>query len=144
VSPRRLLRGTALGLAAVFALMQAKQVEHTNPPVRSDVDAPAEVKTILRRACYDCHSHETRWPWYSYVAPASWLVASDVEHARSDMNFSEWPRFDPEEEEDTFEDIRTQVSKGKMPLPSYLLLHPGARLSEADKGVLLRWAGAGR
>lgn len=137
----RALRRSALGLLGVFALMQAKQVEHSNPPVRHELDAPEEVRAVLRRSCYDCHSHETRWPWYSYVAPMSWFVAHHVEEGREGMNFSNWPRFDPEGEAETFEEIRKQVSRGKMPLKSYLLLHPDARLSEADKAALLRWAG---
>jgi hypothetical protein len=139
---RRFLRWALLGLVVAFALLQLKQVEHTNPAVQSEIDAPPEVRAILRRSCYDCHSHETRWPWYSYVAPTSWFVADHVEHARGDLNFSDWPRFDFEEQEHALEEIHEQISKGEMPLASYLLVHRDARLSEADKATLLRWAAA--
>jgi len=128
---------------ALFAALQFKQVDHSNPPVRTEVDAPADVAAILRRSCYDCHSHQTRWPWYSYVAPMSWFVADHVEHGRGDLNFSEWPLFDLEERQELLEEVVEQVSAGEMPLTSYLWLHPGARLSDADKARLLVWAAGG-
>lgn len=95
---------------------------------------------MLRRACYDCHSNQTRWPWYSRVAPASWFVVNHVEHARGDLNFSEWPEYDFELQEQAMEDIDKQISERKMPLRSYLILHPGARLSDSDRKVLIDWA----
>lgn len=120
--------------------LQLVPVERSNPPIRSDVDAPAEVEAILRRACYDCHSHETRWPWYSYVAPVSWFVVDHVKHGRGDLNFSDWPAFDFEAQDLALSDVREQITKGEMPLPSYLILHRDARLSEDDRAVLLEWA----
>ncbi len=139
---RKLLRRGAIGALAIFAAIQLIQPERSNPVVESDVDAPAEVREILRGACYDCHSHETRWPWYAYVAPVSWLVADHVEHGRGDLNFSRWPKFDFDEQDDILEDIRKQIEKDRMPLRSYRILHPEARLSEEDRRRLLRWAGA--
>jgi hypothetical protein len=124
----------------VFAVLQLIGVDRTNPPVISEVSAPHEVQSILRRACYDCHSNETRWPWYSRVAPASWFVAHHVEDARGDLNFSEWPEYDFELQEHAMEDIEEQISERKMPLRSYLILHPDARLTDAERKVLLDWA----
>jgi len=141
---KKLLRWSGLALLLVFAGMQVFQPERTNPPVLIDVGAPAEVDRILRGACYDCHSHETRWPWYGYVAPISWLLADHVEHARGDLNFSRWPKYDLEAREHTFEEIREQITDDEMPLESYRLLHREARLSDADKAELLRWTGADR
>jgi hypothetical protein len=115
--------------------------DRTNPPVRTEVDVPDEVRAVLRRACYDCHSNETRWPWYSRVAPVSWFVVGHVNKGRGDLNFSEWPTFDFEEDAEARKDIQKQIRLGKMPLRSYLYLHPDARLSEADRRALLRWAG---
>ena len=106
----------------------------------SEIQAPDSVLAILQRACYDCHANHTSWPWYSYVAPASWFLVRHVNRGRGDLNFSEWPTFDFEAEELTRSDIHEQIEKGKMPLRSYLILHPGARLSEADRRVLLQWA----
>lgn len=137
----RLLRWGAFTLLAVFAGMQLFQPDRTNPPVVADVGAPPEVEEILRGACYDCHSHETRWPWYAYVAPISWWLVEHVDHARGDLNFSRWPEYDLEEREDAFEGIREQITKDEMPLRSYRLLHRSARLTDAQKETLLRWAG---
>jgi hypothetical protein len=136
----RLSRRVLLAALALFLALQLIPVDRTNPPVRSEVDAPAEVVAILRRACFDCHSHRTRWPWYSRVAPVSWWLISHVDHGRGDLNFSEWPTFDFELREMALHDIQEQVSTEQMPLPSYLILHPEARLSQDDRKTLLRWA----
>lgn len=138
---KKLLRWGPIGLLVLFAAIQLIQPDRSNPPVESEIDAPDEVRAILERACYDCHSHETTWPWYAYVAPASWFVADHVEHGRGHLNFSRWPKYDFEEQEHAFGDIREEVEEGEMPLPSYLILHSEARLSEADKQTLMRWAG---
>jgi hypothetical protein len=136
----RWLRWAVAGALLLLLLAQLVPGERTNPPVTSDIDVSDEVRSILRRSCYDCHSHETRWPWYSFVAPMSWYVIDHVDHGRGDLNFSEWPTFDFEAQDLAFEDIREQLEKGEMPLTSYLLLHPSARLSEDDRQLLLRWS----
>jgi hypothetical protein len=114
-------------------------VDRTNPPLRSEVQAPDSVMVILKKACYDCHSNQTSWPWYSYVAPGSWFVVRHVNHGRGDLNFSEWPTFDFEAQDLAMSDIREQIEDGKMPLSSYILLHPEARLTSNDRRTLLRW-----
>jgi hypothetical protein len=136
LTPRRAAAATLIVAVAI----QLVPVERANPPVEFEVDPPADVHAILKRSCYDCHSNETRWPWYSRVAPASWLVARDVRRGREDLNFSEWPAFDFEDQEVALSDIVKQIDKGKMPLPVYLVMHPGARLSESERGRLLEWA----
>lgn len=137
---RMIVRWSALGLGIVFLALQFVPVDRDNPPVDLDVDAPGEVAAILRRACYDCHSHETRWPWYSHVAPLSWWIAEHVERGRADLNFSQWPMFDLVEQGMVLEDIEEQIRKGEMPLNNYLILHPEARLSKEDREALLEWA----
>ena len=137
---RKLIRWGGLALVTVFLLLQLKQANRTNPPVGSEVDAPPEIAAILERACRDCHSHRTDWPWYSYVAPVSWWVADHVHHGRDDLNFSQWPVHDPEKLEHNFHEIDEQIEEGEMPLKSYLILHPEARLSEEDRAVLRDWA----
>lgn len=117
-------------------------VDRTNPPVTGEVSTPPAVGALLRRACYDCHSNETRWPWYSHVAPVSWFVAGHVHDGRDDLNFSEWPVFDLEGQDLAMEDIQKQMRKHGMPLKSYLLIHPEARLTDAEYDTLARWAGA--
>jgi hypothetical protein len=137
---RRLLLWIGGALLVVFALLQLKQPERTNPPVLSAIAAPPAIAKILERSCFDCHSHRTDWPWYSYVAPVSWWLVDHVDHGRRDLNFSEWPVLDMEELEHNFHDIDEQIAKGEMPLKSYLVLHPGARLSEEEKTMLRSWA----
>ena len=139
----RLLRWVGLVVAVILVGMQLVPDERTKPPVRIDVDAPDEVETILRKACYDCHSNETRWPWYSRVAPISWWIADHVEHGRGDLNFSEWPALDFYAQELALEDIEQQITKGEMPLRSYTVLHPEARLTEDEREAILRWARSG-
>jgi hypothetical protein len=134
--------GRRLALAGLVLLVgiQFVPVSRTNPPIQTALDTPPEVDEVLRRACFDCHSNETRWPWYSRVAPVSWLVASDVAKARGEVNFSEWPMFEREEQEHSFKDIVEQVGEGKMPLWNYIMMHPEARLDAADRETLVKWA----
>jgi hypothetical protein len=136
----QVLRWGGLAMAAILAGIQLIPVNRTNPPVQSEVDAPDDVAAILRRACYDCHSNKTEWPWYSYVAPMSWLVVDHVNHGRGDLNFSEWPILDFEAKEHAFKDIQEQISEGEMPLKSYTLIHRDARLSDHERDRLLLWA----
>jgi Haem-binding domain len=106
---------------------------HPNPPVRQDAPWPdAESEAIARTSCYACHSNETDWPPYSYVAPMSWLVRSDVERARDELNFSDWDR-DRGEANDAAE----QVLDRTMPPDRYTLIHRDARLSNTEVDTLV-------
>lgn len=134
------VRHAGLAVVLVAVGIQFVPVDRSNPPVRQEVDAPKDVQAILRRACYDCHSNRTRWPWYARVAPASWLVAWDVHEARKDLNFSEWPVFDFGQQEDLLGAVAKQMKKGKMPLQRYLWFHPDARLTPGERARLLAWA----
>ena len=116
-----------------------------NPPVDAAVrleahPVPPPVVATLRRACYDCHSSETQWPWYARVAPASWLVAGDVADARKQMNFSRWGRYNPYDRADMLDKVCDFVSKHKMPLWQYRLMHPDARLSDPEIATLCDWS----
>src|SRR5512140_1474651 len=86
----------ALGSLVTFAAMQLVTCTRSNPPVLADIHAADDVKVVLKRACYDCHSNETTWPWYSHVAPASWLLHYDVTEGRAALNFSDWESLPPE------------------------------------------------
>jgi len=134
----RLPARIALGGLVVIAAIQLVAVARENPPVESDVPAPPEVKAILRRACYDCHSHETVWPLQAYVAPVSWLVAHDVTEGRAELNFSRWPAAGGEPAK-AARKIDEAVSEGEMPPWLYRLAHPSARLSAADRAALAAW-----
>jgi mono/diheme cytochrome c family protein len=106
---------------------------HVNPAAGKEPawDSPA-TRTLVRRACYDCHSNETVWPWYSHIAPVSWLLQRDVEGGRRHLNFTEW-----DQPQRHAKDVAAQVSQGEMPLWFYLPLHPAARLTAAEKQALL-------
>jgi hypothetical protein len=130
----------ALGAAATFLLMQLGMCAHENPPVTGEIDAPGDVKAVLRRACYDCHSNETKWLWYAYVAPVSWLVHRDVYDGRHHLNFSEWRSLPADKRKKKQRSAGEQVREGEMPLWFYLPLHPEAKLSDADKELLRAWA----
>ena len=134
-----------IAVAAVCALLliQVVPVNRDNPPVEIEVPASPEVRQILERACYDCHSHESNWPWYGYVAPFSWLVAHDVSHAREHLNFSAWDRYDAKKQRKKLDEVWEEVEEGEMPLWYYLPLHPEARLDEADLQKIRSWAVGG-
>jgi hypothetical protein len=133
---RRVLFG---GLVAIVVVAVAIQLvpygrDHTNPPVLAEPawDTP-ETRAFAVVACYDCHSNETVWPWYSNVAPVSWLVQRDVDHGRTRLNFSEWGSGEQEAD-----DAAEAYSSGQMPLPVYLVMHPDANFSEADRAAFIR------
>jgi hypothetical protein len=120
--------------------IQLIPVNRTNPPVTGEIEAPEEVMAILHRSCFDCHSNETKWPWYSYVAPASWLVAKDVRDGRGHINFSEWADYNSKQKEHKQEECGEMVAIGEMPLWFYLPLHSESNLSEEDIELLVNWS----
>ena len=130
-------------LLVTIVVAQFVPVTRDNPPAMADFDGAAAVKQVLKKSCYDCHSNETIWPWYSYVAPASWLVASDVDEARHKLNFSDWGLMTAEKQARVAEAVWEEVEKGDMPLSQYLLMHSDAKPTDADKAVLRDWAGGG-
>ena len=129
-----------LVVAVVLVGMQAIRPSRDNPPVTGDLDAPADVKLVLRRSCYDCHSNETRWPWYTNIAPVSWLVANHVKEGRAELNFSQWSSYEPKKREHKLEEIEDEVREGEMPIGNYVWIHGDAKLSEADSKLVQEWA----
>ena len=98
-----------------------------------------ETLALVQRACQNCHSEKTAWPWYSRVAPASWLLERDVQQARLHMNLSRWQDYSPEDRLGLLSEIGSAVRNREMPLPRYLLLHPEARLTDAERQQIYRW-----
>ena len=129
-----------IGLVVVLAALQLVPVDRSNPPATGVIEGPAEVVAILERACYDCHSNKTAWPWYSHVAPVSFLVADDVEEGRKHLNFSEWAQLSASDQSKAIEEIWEEVEEDEMPLWFYTPLHPDAKLSDADRETLRAWA----
>lgn len=114
-------------------------VERTNPPVQSDIDAPQNIKEILKKACYDCHSNETEWAWYTKIAPISFLSVSDVEGGRKHLNFSEWGSYTGKEDK-LKEEIWEEVREEQMPPWMYRVTHKAAKLTPEEKNILRNWA----
>jgi hypothetical protein len=139
----KILKWLAVGIGVLFILIQFVPASRSNPKVTGEIRAPAPVMSVLRRSCYDCHSSETRWPWYSRVAPVSWTVAHDVNKGRAGLNFSAWDSVDSSAQSYLKGAIAGQVNAGEMPLPIYVWMHPKARLSPEDIRTLQDWAGAG-
>jgi hypothetical protein len=129
-----------IGLFAVGLLIQVIPVDRSAPPTETEVPAPPEVRAILKKACYDCHSNETVWPWYSRIAPVSWLLARDVHEGREHMNYTAWNRLSPKKQAKHFRESWEEVDEGEMPMTIYLPLHPEARLTAEEKAVLKQWA----
>ena len=132
----------------VFIGIQFIRPNRTNPisdkskDISENLNVPENIKQILERSCNDCHSNLTKWPWYSNVAPASWLVAYDVNEGRSQLNFSEWGTYNITDQIDYLDQINKMVKKGNMPLGKYLLLHPEAKLTDAEVDLVCKWANA--
>ena len=128
------------GAIAALLLMQLVPLDRGNPSVEGEIQAPAEVQAILERSCYDCHSNETKWPWYAYVAPVSFFVSHHVEEGREHLNFSTWSRYDTKKQAHKVEEMVEETGEGEMPLWSHVLIHGEAALSSQDKATLVAWA----
>ena len=131
-------------LSFLFIIIQFIPVDKKNPAIVSEIPAPVEVQKILQRSCYDCHSHQTIWPWYSHVAPLSWLIAHDVKEGRENLNFSVWSDSDQRKQIKIFEEIQEVIEKKEMPLTTYLWMHPDARLDINDQMILKAWLRSGQ
>ena len=128
----KLLGGAIVLLILIQLIPYGK--DHSNPPVTGEPVWDSErTQELFSRSCRDCHSNETVWPWYTHVAPASWLAQFDVEHGREKFNVSEWGRPGKNEGDEAAEEVR----KGKMPPFFYIPLHPEAKLSETERQELL-------
>lgn len=137
---KRSVKFILLGLLLVVILIQIPQAERSNPPVTGDLQASGEVKAILKESCYDCHSNETCWPWYSYVNPVGWLVAHDVDEGRAHLNFSAWTTYDARKQYHAKEEIIEVLDAGEMPLPIYLIMHGEADMTPEKIRVIRNWA----
>jgi Haem-binding domain len=147
---QRIVIVLAVAGIAALAVMQLIPMARTNPPMASDIAgakagdivAPPQIEGTLRRACYDCHSNETRWPWYSGIAPVSWLIAHDVDLGRKEIDFSEWQNYYPQTRRHKLEWMGRALQEEVMPPWPYRLMHPGARLSNEERAALEQWVKA--
>jgi len=137
---------TVIALAGVFVIIQffPSGRPQNNPVTGKDIatvtDVPEEVGSLIRQACFDCHSQNTRFPWYSYVAPVSWLIARDVNHGREHLDFSKWGELSKKDKLKILDNISEEVGEEEMPLKIYILLHSEAKLKKEDRDLIVQWA----
>ncbi len=136
---KNIVVGTVLGFVVVFLAIQLVPYgrDHTNPPVQQEPTwTDPQTRALVQRACFDCHSNQTVWPWYSNIAPVSWLVQRDVDQGRRRLNFSEWnlPQRGGRE-------AARVLQRGEMPQWFYVVMHPSAQLSAADRQALIQGLG---
>ena len=139
---RRLKIASFILLVSIVVLSLATMP--TNSPaaanaILSGAQVAPGVRAILERSCQDCHSQATHYPWYSYVAPVSFLIRSDVIRGREHLNLSHWSEYSLVRKERSLSEIANQVKDRDMPLPQYTLIHRNARLSDADVDAVFRW-----
>lgn len=140
------IKRVILGLILFLALGQLIRFPRTNPPINPAHEVGASipltpiVAEVFSRSCDDCHSNRTVWPWYSNVAPASWLVIYDTDHARRRMNLSEWNAITPEQQKRALDRMCSDVTRGDMPEWQYLIIHTKARLSGTDVQAVCDWS----
>jgi uncharacterized membrane protein len=136
----------SIGAAAVLAVslgaaVLTRRVSESPPsPGHAGMRAPADVRRVVERACRDCHSDETRWPWYSRFAPVSWLVEKDVEQGRRFLNFSRWERYPPSRKMAYLAAIAAAASTRVMPPQRYVIMHNEARLTLEERQLIAGWA----
>lgn len=145
---RKIFKLFVLAVAILFVSVQFVRPNKTNPPVvqaqtiEAHVRVTPEVAGIFERACKDCHSHQTEWPWYAQVAPVSWFVTDHVNHGRKHLNFSRWTSYDREQADWLLGAMCMTAERGQMPLSSYTRLHRSAKLSPLDVQTLCAWSRA--
>ncbi len=133
---KKIVLGMLIGIAIVLVLIQFWPLALTNPPVVSEPDWNTfQTREIAERACFDCHSNETVWPWYSHIVPFGNLLEKDVLDGRAELNFSEWGQTCcTEEQRDKMAEV---VNTEEMPIPYYIILHPEADLTDNERGDLV-------
>ena len=147
---RKIIKVLAILLVVAFIGIQFKHASLTNPgfsaadSLQANVHMNEQVEGILNKACADCHSNQTHWPWYSNIAPVSWYVVDHVNHGRKHLNFSEWTKKSPHSPNATAQNhlqaICTEAQNGSMPLSSYTVIHRSAKLTDDEINTLCDWA----
>ena len=136
-----MLSGALVAVPSAFVHpFGAMKAQRSDRPLLLDATFDPQVVKILERSCQNCHSEKTAWPLYSYVPPMSWMIESDVARGRGHMNLSRWNGYPPERQQAILSEMSSLVRNRMMPLPRYLMLHPEARLSDAEVDYLYQWA----
>lgn len=141
----KMLKYFLYGIVSVFFLIQfvPTDLPENNTDLTNDIvlseNAPEEVKIVLRKACYDCHSNQSVYPWYSYVAPVSWLIAKDTREGREELNFSDWAELSKRKKIKFLNEIAEELEEKKMPLQIYTVIHKDAILSDEEILKITEW-----
>lgn len=140
-----MIKKIAISCIFLLVIIQFIRIDKTSPAVVIENDfivqtnPPEHIQTILKTSCYDCHSYESTYPWYTNVAPISWWVKQHINEAREELNFSEWGTFKEKRKKHKLEECFEMIEEGEMPLPSYLFVHSEAKLSTEQKNELVAW-----
>lgn len=142
----KLAKKILLGIVVIFAVIQFFRPDPNNASQASPSDisgvvsVPDPVKVILENACYDCHSNNTRYPWYANIQPAGWWLAGHIKEAKGDLNFSDFGGYSQRTQLSKLEGVAAVVEEDIMPLRSYKMMHKNARLSADEKNLVIEWA----
>lgn len=136
------MKKTILILAVIFILMQFITIDKTNKATAKELEikAPENIATMFKTACYDCHSNEVKWPWYSNIAPFSWVINTHVKDGRKALNFSEWENYSKEKQDKKLKEI-FRTAYAAMPLNSYKWIHKDAELTREQRSMIRDWTG---
>jgi hypothetical protein len=139
----KLILAILAGLLIVIQFIDSK-LPQTAPAGSQDLfvaeNVPGEIRALISRSCYDCHSVETKYPWYSYVAPVKWIIKHDINWGRGGVNFSDWDSMDNIDKVGKLGEISEVIEASEMPLKKYLILHPEARLTIEERQSIIQWA----
>ncbi|QIG89220.1 heme-binding domain-containing protein [Chryseobacterium sp. POL2] len=132
-------------LLVAFIMIQFFPIDKTNPEINPKMDfvntkqPPVAIAKILKTSCYDCHSNETRYPWYASIAPSSWFLKKHIDEGRKKLNFSTWATYEPKRQLHKLDENIEMLEKDEMPLESYILGHPDAKLTTESKKLLIEY-----
>ena len=132
-------------LFVLFIIIQFFRIDQTNPPVNKGMDfltikqTPETIATNIRNSCYDCHSNETKYPWYTNVQPVAWFMQNHIEEGRKHLNFSIYSTYEPKRQAHKMEEAAEMVENGEMPLESYILGHSEAKLTDSQKAEMINY-----
>jgi hypothetical protein len=132
-------------IIAILVIIQFFRIDKSNPPANMEEDfititnPPTDMGIMLKESCYDCHSHHTKYPWYSKFAPVSWLLKEHVNNGRNHLNFSVWTDYKESKKNHKLDECIEMIETGEMPMKGYVLLHEEADLTDAQKKAMIDW-----
>ena len=140
-----MIKKIAIGLTALVVVIQFFRIDKTNPVIVQENDfititnPPENIQHLLKSACYDCHSNESKYPWYTNIAPISWWVKDHINEGRDELNFSEWGTYKEKRQKHKLKETIEVLEEGEMPLESYLIIHDEAKMTIEQKNEFIDW-----